>query len=246
MPLLRNTDKSKMSKRKNPTSLDWYREQGFLPEAMVNFLALMGFSMGEDREVFSLSEFIANFDLKRVGTGAPVFDMTKLEWLNGEYIRGLSPEDLARRLREGPLAGRDDVDDATLRKIVPLVRERMKKLSDFGPLTDFLFAKSVSPSVADMVPKKGTPAATADALEQAAAVLQGAAEWQAGPLEATARQLCDRLGWKPRDFFMPIRVAVTGSPVSPPLFESVEVLGREKTLARLRQAAAMLKSASGC
>jgi len=244
MPLLRNPDKSKMSKRKNPTSLDWYREQGFLPEAMVNFLALMGHSMGADQEVFSINDFIRSFDLRKVGTGAPVFDMTKLEWLNGVYIRELKPEDLAARLRNGFLAGRQ-ISDEMLLKIIPIARERLKKLSDFGPLTEFIFAERVSPAAQDLVPKKKQPAEAAEALEKIRSVLESAADWRPEPMELACRAIADQIGWKVRDLFMVLRVAVTGSPVSPPLFESVEILGREKTLSRVAAAIALLRANAG-
>ena len=242
MPLLRNPDKSKLSKRKNPTSVDWYREQGFLPEALLNFLANMGFSMGEDREIFTLEEFVEAFNWDRVGTGAPVFDLQKLEWMNGEYIRMMSLDELARRLREGFLGDRE-IGDALLAKILPLVQERLKKLTDFAPMTEYLFADMVDPDPADLVPKKRNAEETAEALTIAAERLEAVGEWRTEPTENACRDLCQELGWKARDFFMPIRVAVTGSRVSPPLFESMEILGKDKSLARLRAAAEKLKAA---
>ncbi|HRU06938.1 MAG TPA: glutamate--tRNA ligase [Candidatus Brocadiia bacterium] len=237
LPLLRNPDKSKLSKRKNPTSVDWYREQGFLPQAMINFLALMAFGMGKEK--FTIEEFIAAFSWDKVGAGAPVFDIGKLEWLNGEYIRDMSPQDLAAALRQGFLGGRD-IDDATLAKLIPLARERMKKLSDFAPLMEYIFADEVSPTAADLVPKKKTAAETAEVLRKTVNVLAAVAEWKFEPTEKACRDLCEQIGWKARDYFMPIRVAITGSQVSPPLFESMEIIGREKSLARIRKAIGLL------
>ena len=242
MPLLRNTDKSKLSKRKNPTSVEWYREEGYLPEAMVNFLALMGFGMG-DEEKFSLDQFIAAFSWDKIGTGAPVFDLTKLDWLNGLYIREMPLDELARRLREGHLADRDDLSDETLMKILPIVRERMKRLNDFTPLTDFLFADEVHPEVADLIPKKHDAAQTAEILRRVHERLAPITDWRTEPTEQACRDLCQEMEEKPKFFFMPIRVAITGSPVSPPLFESMEILGQEKSLARIQRAVGMLEAA---
>ena len=240
MPLLRNADGSKISKRKNPTSLDWYRERGFLPEAMLNFLGLMGFSLGSGKEIFTPEDMIREFNWDRVGKGAPVFDLTKLEWLNGEYIRALDAPALVARLREiVPMAA--GADEETLLKSIPLVRERMKRLADFETVVGFLFKDEVAPAVADMIPKKRTAAETADVLEKVGRLLESAADWQPAPLEQQCRSLADQLGWKVGDLFMAIRVAVTGSKATPPLFESIEVLGREKTLKRLTQAVALLR-----
>ncbi|MFQ5845228.1 MAG: glutamate--tRNA ligase, partial [Planctomycetota bacterium] len=142
LPLLRNRDRSKISKRKNHTSLTWYHEHGFLPEAMVNFLALMGFSVGDDREVFTLEELVEAFEPERIQTSAPVFDLEKLEWLNGVYIRRLVLPELARRLRDhSELAA--GADPELLHRILPLVRERLHRLTDFDDLARFFFVRRV-------------------------------------------------------------------------------------------------------
>jgi len=239
MPLLRNPDRSKISKRKNPTSLDWYREQGFLPEALLNFLALMGWSAGDDREIFSAEEMAEAFRWEQVGKGAPVFDLAKLEWLNGEYIRRLTPEALAERLREVVPLAREMGDDR-LRRTLPLVQERLKRLGDYPALVGFLFADRVRPDPAELVAKKASPAETAAALGRVIERLESLPEWSAPVLEAGCRALADELGWKAGQLFMPMRVAVTGTRVSPPLFESMEILGRERTVERLRTATALL------
>ena len=239
MPLLRNKDKSKISKRKNPTSLLWYREQGYLPEALLNFLALMGWSATEGKEVFSLQDMIREFSWDRVSTSGPVFDLQKLDWLNGVYIRNLPPAELARRIREVVLKGRP-INDATLLKTIPLVQERLKKLSDYLPWTDFLFRAEVNPSPAELAPKKCSVEDARKCLETAAEALQSLPDWTAATMEERCRALAQRLSVKERDLFMCLRVAVTGTPVSPPLFQSMEILGREKTVARLRAARARL------
>jgi glutamyl-tRNA synthetase len=240
LPLLRNPDRSKISKRKNPTSITWYRESGFLPEAMLNFLALMGFALGEDREVFSLEEFVQAFEPDAIKASGPIFDLAKLEWLNGVYIRQLAPAELARRIREAsPLAR--DADPAKVLATVPLVQERMKKLTEFEELCDFLFREPAAPAVADLVPKGRTPAESATMLGRARETL-ATAPFEAKPLEEALRQLAEASGWKARDLLMTLRFAVSGKKVTPPIIESMCVLGRETCVARAAAAAALLEN----
>jgi len=240
LPLLRNQDRSKISKRKNPTSLRWYRERGYLPEALVNFLALMGTSIPGAGEVFSFEDVVRSIDLGRINTTAPVFNLEKLDWLNGEYIRALDPAELERRLAPfAPEEGR-----ALLPRVIPLVRDRLKKLSDLPAMTDFLFRERLEDyDPALLVPKKATRDATARVLRGVAA---GARSKAAG-VEPTARDweawidaVAQEVGWKRGDAFMALRVAVTGKTATPPLCESMEVLGRARTIERLDDAAARL------
>jgi len=233
LSLLRNADRSKISKRKNPTSLIWYRDQGYLPEALVNFLGLMGYSMPDGREIFRFDDMRDSFDIARIPTTAPVFDLKKLDWLNGEYIRALPVEDLARRLEA---FGAKAPDAATLRTIVPLVRERMKRLSEWNEATDFFFAEALIYDAATLVPKKRTPAEAKQALEAALAVIETAPAWEAKSLEEGLRAHAESMGWKVGDLFMPIRVAVTGKTATPPLLESMVVVGKDRVVARLRAA----------
>jgi len=235
MPLLRNTDKSKISKRKNPTSLLWYEEEGFLPEALRNFLALMGWSFEDEREVFSLEEMISAFTWYRVATGAPVFDMQKLEWLNGLYIRDMDGPELVQRVRE-VVPATCDLDSAFMEQTMPIVQERMKRLTDYMTVAGFLFADEVTPPIEDLIPKKTTRESAQLILAEAHAAFSDAEDWHTEALETRCRSLIERLGLKPRSVFMCIRVAVTGSSVSPPLFESMELLGRERSLARIAAA----------
>ena len=242
MPLLRNANKSKISKRKNPTSLRWYREQGYLPEALLNFLGLMGYSFPDGREVFSLDEMVEAFAWERVSTGAPVFDLQKLDWLNGEYIRALPAEDVVDRIRKADpaTAGLDrDMMIATM----PIAQERLKRLTDYLPVTGFLYADAVEPSAEEIVPKKTAREDAIRILDGAAEALAGLAEWETGAMEDRARSLIEELGVKGRSFFMCLRVAVTGTTVSPPLFESMELLGRERSIARLKAACETLEKA---
>jgi glutamyl-tRNA synthetase len=235
MPLLRNKDKSKISKRKNPTSLLWYEEEGFLPEALRNFLALMGWSAEEGKEKFDLDTMIQEFDWKRVSTGAPVFDMDKLEWLNGVYIRDMADDELVARLQSGVLKDKG-IDEAFLRRTLPIVRERMKRLQDYVPVTAFLFADTVEPATADLIPKKSSAEEAAAVLGKSVEAFGAMDDWSPEALEARTRELIGELEVKGGTVFMALRVAITGSRVSPPTFESMELLGKEKSLARLEAA----------
>ncbi|MBM4030614.1 MAG: glutamate--tRNA ligase [Planctomycetes bacterium] len=242
MPLLRNADRSKISKRKNPTSLEWYKAQGYLPEALLNFLALMGFSMPDEREVFSLREMGEAFSWDRVKTSGPVFDLAKLDWLNGVYIRKLSVDALAERLAAAN-ARAAAVDPAYLRRIVPLIQERIKKLSEFDAWTEFFFAAELSYDPALLVPKKSNPEEALAVLDAAVAAFAELPAWEAPALEAAGKALCESHSWKLGNALMTLRVALTGRTASPPLFECMAVLGRERTLAFLRRAAELLRSA---
>jgi len=233
LPLLRNADKSKISKRKNPTSITWYREQGFLPEAMLNFLGLMGFSLGDDREVFSVEEFTAAFEPEAIKTTGPVFDLQKLEWLNGVYIRKLAPGDLADRLAAVSAAARG-ADRALLLRVVPLVQERMKRLSEFDSLAGFFFEKGMTPPHDELIPKgkdDTNVAAVLRILRQAIVAMPDLPDPKA--LEERFRGVAQEVDWKPKDLFMALRVAITGRTVTPPLMESMCILGRPECIARL-------------
>lgn len=236
VPLLRNKDRSKISKRKNPTSLNWYRDQGYLPEAMVNFLALMGFSMPGGVEVFGPADMDREFSIDKINAGGPVFDLQKLDWMNGQYLRKLSPDELATRLGPFGAAGHDA---ATVRRIVPLIQDRLRVLSDWTELTAFFFGDLAAPDPALLAGKKQTPAQVRDLLSRARPVL-AAAEWTDAALEASLREVAAAAGVKPGDLFMPLRVAVTGRTNTPPLTATLEVLGRDRSLARVDAALACL------
>ncbi|MGI8916543.1 MAG: glutamate--tRNA ligase [Chloroflexota bacterium] len=234
LSILRNKDRSKMSKRKNPTSVMWYRQQGFLPQALTNFLALLGWSDPDGKEIFSFSEFAANLTLERVVKSAPIFDFTKLEWMNGVYIRAMTIEELADAVQ--PFLAEPVEHDALLR-MLPLVQERMKKLSEVDDFTAFLrhdpnpdtlpFAQAI---------KRRTPA------EIAAALTTLGTSWQqAGPptseqWDTAIRALAEQLGWKAGDLFMALRVAITGSNASPPTYDFGQVIGWDAVTRRLQAA----------
>jgi glutamyl-tRNA synthetase len=232
LPLLRNADRSKISKRKNPVSITWYREQGFLPEALLNFLALMGFSLGDDREEFGIEEFVAAFEPEKIKTSAPVFDLAKLEWLNGVYIRKLGVEALVGRLREARPMARD-ADEALLRGIVPLLQERMKRLAEFDELAGFFFADRVEVPHDELIPAGRTDTNTAAMLRLARQVIATCDPLEKEPLEARLRALAEEGGWKPKELFQALRWAVSGKKVTPPLVESMCLLGRAACIERI-------------
>ena len=243
IPLILNADRTKMSKRKSQTAMSAYREEGYLPEAMVNFLAFLGWSPGTEEEIFSLDQLVERFEITRVHKGGAIFDRDRLDHLNGVYIRSLTDEQLALRLRPWvPEA----VADADLMRLVPLVKERLVKLGDVEALVGFAWepdevvASWYAPEL--LHPKKGGPAEAMAALRAARDELSSLddADFGADVLEQRCRAAAAEAGMKAGDFFSPLRVAVTGRTVSPPLFASMELLGRDRTLARVDDAMAKL------
>jgi glutamyl-tRNA synthetase len=241
LPLLRNNDsnKSKISKRRNPVSLDYYRECGILPEAMLNFLGLMGWSFGEDREKFTLAEMLERFDLtaQSMSLSGPVFDLEKLAWLNGLYIRELSDDALVDRLVEWKL------NRAEMLRLAPLVRERIRKLDEFVPMVEYFFSGDLDYTAlgTELLPKKREPAETTKILEQLLEAFDAERQWTAERLESLLRSFCERTGWNTKELFMPLRLSLTGRKASPPLFETMATLGRERCRRRLRQAIEQIK-----
>jgi len=232
MPLLRNKDKSKISKRKNPVSLIYYREAGYLPEAMVNFLGLLGGGMPVAEEAaaekFSLDDMFARFQFEQIRLGGPVFDLEKLRWLNGLYLRALSPEAFLAAVRQGVFS------DEYLARITPLVQERIETLGQFLDLTDFFFLDRVSPPLEVFLPKKRPLPEALEVTSDLLAKLE-AAPWAPAELEAALRELATAKGWSAKEVFMMLRALVTGKTASPPLLESLVVLGRARTLDRIRR-----------
>jgi glutamyl-tRNA synthetase len=251
LPLILNPDRTKMSKRKSQTAIADYRAQGFVPEAMVNFLSLLGWSTGTEEEILTLDELAGRFDLEHVQKGGAVFDKDRLEWLNGQWIRKLSPEDLIERLlpflEADRQAGRiDRVPSAEeLRPLVPIIQERLPTLGVVGELVGFLWQDRVPLDAAMLVPKRWDRATTLAALRAARETIDdsvGAVTFEADELEPPMRALAESNGWKAGDLFMAIRVAVTGRTATPPLFDSLVALGRERVLARLDAAIASLEA----
>ncbi len=243
MPLLRNADRSKISKRKNPVSLRYYERQGYLPEALLNFLALMGWSMPDGREIFTLDEMIESFSFERISLGGPVFDLQKLEWLNGMYIRQLSPAALSQRLLESARAKSRLLDDsAYVDAITPLLQERLRTLGDFQDMAAFFYDTPLAYDKALLLPKGRSPREAVKMLTEMTAVLvRHAGLWQGAELEASTRAYAEGAKWPGRDLFMTLRVAVTGRTASPPLFATMQVLGKDLCLSRLEDAVALLQ-----
>ena len=248
LPLLRNADRTKISKRKNPTSLDWYRAQGYLPEALINFLALMGFAPaeGEGSEIFDRAQLMARFDLDKISLGGPVFDLTKLEWLNGEWIRRLPADVLAERIvawiaNDGPAELRASAPPLDfVKKVVPLIQERMKKLSEWDEWTDYFFKESVVLTKEAFRRAKLPPPQLAAVVTACADLLEPHGDLVPTRDEPALRELAGKLGVKVGDLFMALRVAITGKSATPPLLESMALLGAAKSVARLRAAAKFL------
>ncbi|MEO8736858.1 MAG: glutamate--tRNA ligase family protein, partial [Edaphobacter sp.] len=232
MPLLRNIDKSKISKRKNPVSLIYYRQAGFLPEALINFLGLMGGGVPSDinggTEQFTLAEMIEYFVFTNIRLGGPVFDLTKLKWLNGEYLRKLTPDAFFTALRGSILS------DTYLREIAPLIQTRIETLGQFGDLTGFFFRDDVLPAQEIFLPKKRTLEETLAFTAEQLTTLE-ATEWTTEALEPALKKLGEAQSWSVKENFMLLRAILTGSTMSPPLLESLVVFGKARSLDRIRR-----------
>jgi glutamyl-tRNA synthetase len=233
LPLLRNNDpnKTKLSKRKNPTSIRYYRRAGFLPEAMLNFMGLFGWTRAEGDEKFTLEEFIRHFELEKLSLGGPVFDVEKLRWLNARYIReNYDPQALLAELRKWALG------DEHLRRIVPLAQPRLETLSDWGYLTAFFFADGVPLDREKLQLKGKSPEDLAGIFQMALWLFEALPELTHDAVEKCFRDLEGKLDVKLRDLSRPFYVALTGAEASTPLFRSMEILGLDLVRVRLRHA----------
>ena len=252
LPLLLAPDRSKLSKRHGATAVNEFREEGFLADAMFNFLALMGWSPGDDREVMSRQEIVDAFALDRIKESPAIFDRTKLEWMNGVYIRQRPDGQLARELApflersEGgfPQSISRPIDVERLAKAVPLVKDRMKTLKDAAGLVDVFYTPEVRPSPAEVVQKGMTPASTAEALDRSLVLLRGVEPFEAAALDTPHRALAGELGLKTGQLFGALRVAITGKAVAPPLFETMAVLGRSVCIDRVERSRDALRAGS--
>ncbi|MCA1694646.1 MAG: hypothetical protein LC749_07905 [Actinobacteria bacterium] len=233
LPLLIDDKRRPLSKRWGDVAVGAYRKQGFLAAAMVNYLALLGWSYDDHTNIFSLQELIDRFSLERVARNPAAFDVNKLEWLNQHYIKNMEPAGLAKEMQvfclEAGVAAEGDIGRATLTKVAPLVSERIKRLTEAPPMVAFLFG----PVTLDDKAVKAV-AGNEDYLAEAAGRLESLQTWTASEIEESLRALAEERELKPRKAFQPIRAAVTGTLVSPPLFESMELLGPDQTLERMR------------
>ncbi len=237
LPLLRNADKSKVSKRKNPVSLEYFREAGYLPDTLLNFLGLMAFSFEDAREIFTLEDFVQNFKLERVSLGGPVFDLQKLLWLNGRYLREKRTDAQIVQYLQDQLFSTE-----YLSQIVPLVKERVEKSEDFVAYADFFFAGSVLVSPENYLMKDVERKRTIELYEFLIEKLEALRPFDATHIDSALRAFCLEHALKSRDLFMPVRLMVTGKKATPPLFETMAVLGRERCRTRMRSALQALRA----
>ncbi|MEV5648751.1 glutamate--tRNA ligase [Nocardia sp. NPDC052254] len=240
LPFVMGQGNKKLSKRDPESNLFAHRDRGFIPEGLLNYLALLGWSLAEDRDVFSMTEMVEAFDISKVNSNPARFDQKKADAINAEHIRLLESGDFAHRLREfltvqGHIGA--EVDDRVFAAAAELVQTRIVVLGDAWDLLKFLFVPAEDFVVDEAAAQKNLGPDAVPVLQAAVTALDGVSEWTSTALEeALKKALVDDLGLKPRKAFGPVRVAVTGSHISPPLYESLELLGRELTMARLRGA----------
>ncbi|MEN6478419.1 MAG: glutamate--tRNA ligase [Anaerolineales bacterium] len=250
--ILDPSGKGKLSKRKKKdadgqeqlTYIHEFREEGYLPEAMVNFLALVGWSLDAEHEFFGRDELIRSFDLSRVSKSPGALSYDKLEFMNAAYIRSLGKNDLASRLLPVLKAEGIDADIDSVLAFVPHIQERLKVLTDARDWIDFAYVDEIHYDPTELLQKKLTPAQASALLSETAAAIEALPVFEEGEIEATLRALVEASGLKAREYFGSIRVAVTGKAVAPPLFGSLAILGRERSVSRLRRAVSLLQTLS--
>tara|TARA_Y100001934_G_scaffold282501_1_gene396527 strand:- start:96 stop:1538 length:1443 start_codon:yes stop_codon:yes gene_type:complete len=237
LPLLRNPDKSKLSKRKNPTSISFYKDSGYLPEAVVNYLGMMAYTLPDQREIFSLEDMAETFDFSRISLGGPIFDVDKLRWLNGRYLReNLSHEEVLERLKDWKL------NDEFLTRLIPLAIQRLETLADFAPMTSFLSMDEVQADAESLAGKLEAPDA-ARLIKVAEWEFEKLGDWTGDKIGATFNRIAETEALKLKQLMPTFFVAISGSTVSLPLFESMAVLGPDLCRARLRRALKALAEA---
>ena len=234
LPLLRNTDQSKLSKRKNPTSVTYYRDQGYLPEALLNYLGLMGWSMPDEQELFTLQQMVQAFDIDRISTSGPIFDQDKLRWMNGQYLRALDAEAYAEKVQEW-LLNKD-----RLRDLIPLVQERAERLADLLPLVDYLLGTMRALKPEDFAHKKLEREQVVKVIHHTLAMFDRKRSWQRDDLYESIKALAEQCDLKLREFLFPLFIAISGREVSLPLFDSLIFLGPDLSRGRLRDALEVL------
>lgn len=237
LPLLRNPDKSKLSKRKNPTGILYYKSAGFLPEALLNYLGLMAYSMPDGRETFSFDEMADSFDLDRVSLGGPVFDPVKLANFNGRYIRALDSRRLADRLREWAINGE------TIERIAALAQPRMNRLSDFMPVSGFMFADRPEYDPQTLIPTNMDGPRVARLLRIAQWEMEKQPGWSRDEIRAVFDRMAERENFKLKEMLHPFYVALSGAAVSLPIFDSMHILGRDMSVRRIQYAIEALDQA---
>ncbi|TMB71381.1 MAG: glutamate--tRNA ligase, partial [Chloroflexi bacterium] len=232
LPLVLGPDKKPLAKRHGARDVLEYREAGYLPEAVDNFIAFLGWSPGTEEDILTMDRLIEKFSIDKIQASPAMANLERLDWLNGQFIRRLTADALAQRL-----AGRmPQVPVESLKPLMPLVQERLRTLNEAPEMLRFFFEEPDSYQPAQLIPKGRDAAATAMALTEAATTLRPLTSWTPETIEPALRGLAERLGWSSRDLFMGLRVAITGRTVTPPLIESISRLGKERVLARLERA----------
>ncbi len=230
LPLLRNQDRSKLSKRKNPTSILYYKELGVLPEALLNFLGLMAYSPPDGEERFALGEMVADFDIQRVSLGGPIFDLDKLTWLNQQHLAALSEDEICRRLIDWRF------NEAYLRRLIPMIKPRLHRLGDLIELCGFMFVSEVAVDAEVLAPKNKTVEDARDFLQKAVWELESTAPFSSEGIEAAVHKTAAIHGWSVREATHALRAAVSGKTVAPPMYQTMAILGSDVTRNRLMQA----------
>lgn len=239
LPFVMGQDNAKLSKRNGEVSIAWYREQGFLPEAICNYLALLGWSPGDDRENISMQELVELFTVERVNSSPARFDMKKLEAINGDKIRALTLEDFLNRalpflIKDGVITGTES-EVSVVKAALPIIQERIARMNEVTAMLKFLFVDQVEFEAEAAAKISEEPAQ--HVIKKSLEVLQSLDDWSHSKIEEKLRAaLLEEMGLKPRVAFGPVRIAVTGSHISPPLFESMELLGKDRAISRLHAA----------
>jgi len=241
LPMILGADRAKLSKRHGAVSITEYQAQGYLPETMVNFLALLGWSLDDKTEILSRQELVANFSLERVSQTAAIFNREKLDWMNGVYIRSLSLEDFTQRAlpflnSDLPDAVPRPLSTSCVRQIMPLIQERARTLTEVAELTDFFFVDELEYDARLLIVKNMSQGSVLRALETVQARLEPLAVFDAESLEALLRPLAEELELKTGQLFGTLRVAITGRTAAPPLFQTMAVLGKQRCLRRIQVA----------
>ena len=237
LPLVLGPDKKPLAKRHGAKDVLEYREAGYLPEAVDNFIAFLGWSPGTEEDILTMDQLIEKFSIEKIQASPAMANLERLDWLNGQFIRRLTADELAARLA----ARMPQVPVDSLKPLMPLVQERLRTLNEAPDMLRFFFENPDSYRPEQLVPKGRDAAATAQALAEAATTLRALTSWTPESIETTLRGLAERLGWSSKDLFMALRVAITGRTVTPPLIESINRLGKDTVVTRLDRAGQSLR-----
>jgi glutamyl-tRNA synthetase len=248
-PMILGPDRSKLSKRHGAVSIIDYREQGYLPETMFNFLSLIGWSLDDKTEIITRQQLVDNFSLERIGKTGAIFNKEKLDWMNGVYIRSLKADDFAQRAlpfleKDLPPVVKRPLDVSYVRRVMPLIQERAKKLIEVPGLVKFFFVEELVYDPALLIAKNMTRESALTALEVSSQRMKQLASFDEGVLETLLRPLAEELGLKAGQLFSVLRTAVTGETATPPLFQTMVVLGKDRCLRRIDEAVAKLRKTS--